>query len=560
MKAMAKIPPTDLPASAIEAAEEAPASTGLVQAVREREAILLELIRAQRTLSLYPEGHPQRAGALAQSYRVISSRLQGSAETDLDVGRRGFSFRDRPVAEGNASLLSFARELHLRQIKQFAFRRDLTLAEFEAFLRLLTMEPAAFRAGDLIENHFRRNQIRGIRVNEIDFGRVKGGGVGGDGAVELEPVEDSAKASDERVEIEDLPEEEPDAVKDRIRELIAALDQEQDPDRFLALTRELEVIAGQLTGEKNYEPAWVILAAVSDHAECEEDHSEVCRAHALRSVRALAQRELLNYLLERYTTIPENRRRPYERVLRQLEMAALEPILVLLGKNEALYSHRRLLDFIAAIGPKMREPLEARLSNSSGYLTRKIVFLLGELRCRESVEALRGLLVHKESRIRKEAVRALAKIKGAESSRALIGGLGQKLDPETKVLIVQTLGELRDLSAVPALLNLLRKRAWLEENYELLSAAASALGQIGSREAVPLLTRTLHHRKWFQTEPNESVRIAAAQALGLIGGESTVKALRRYLGGKDSALEIACEQALAQIEADLKSPGPGGPR
>ena len=554
---MSKNSPTDpagLPDSAIEAGEEPAASSGLAQALREREAILLELIRAQRTLSLYPEGHPQRAGALAQSYRAISSRLQGSAETDLDVGRRGFSFRDRPVAEGNESLLGFARELHLRQIKQFAFRRGMTLAEFEAFLRLLGKEPEAFRAGDLIETYFRQNKIRGIWVNEIDFGRVRGFG-----AADLEPVEDAEQAVDEGVEIEDLPEgEEPDEIRDRIRQLIAALDQEQDPDKFLALTRELEILAGQLAADKNREPAWVILAALSDHAECVEDHSEVCRQHALRSVRALAQRDLLNYLLERYTTVPEDRRRPYERVFRQLEMAALEPILILLGKNEALYSHRRLLDFIVAVGPKMREPLEARLQNSGGHLTRKIVFLLGELRQRESVEPLRGLFGHKEGRIRKEAVRALAKIKGAESSRALIGGLGQKRDPETKVLIAQTLGEMRDLSAVPGLLNLLRRRAWLDENSELLAAAALALGQIGSREALPVLIRTLHHRKLFQTQPNEQVRIAAAQALGQIGGENALKALRRYLGGKEDALELACEQALAQAEAGAKGPNAGG--
>jgi hypothetical protein len=552
---MNKTPHPDLPVASVAAGGEALASSDLAQALREREAVLLELIRALRTLSLYPEGHPQRAGALAQSFGAISTRLKGNAETEFSVGRRGFSFRDRPVAEGNPSLVSFAREMHLRQFKKFAFRREMTLSEFEAFLGLLAQDPEAFRAGDLIENYFRRNRICGISVNEIDFGRTRGAG-----AADLEPAKESDEVSDEGVEIENLPEEEPDAIRDRIRELIAALDQEQDPDRFLALTRELEVTAGQLARGKNYEPAWLILAALSDHAELVDERSEVCRQHALRSVRTLAQRELLNYLLERYTTIPEDRKRPSERVFRQLEMAAVEPMLDLLGKNEALYSHRRLLDFIAAMGPKVREPLEARLLNADGHLARKIVFLLGELRCRESVEPLRGLLGHQDGRIRKEAVRSLAKIKVAESSRALISALSQKTDSETKVLIAQTLGEMRDLSAVPSLLNLLRQRAWLEENYELLAAAALALGQIGSREAVPVLIRTLHRRKWFQREPHEQVRIAAAQALGLIGGENEVKALRRYLGGKDDALEIACEQALAQAEAGAKGSAPGEAR
>ena len=552
---MNKTPHPDPPVAPVVAGEEALTSSALAQALREREAVLLELIRALRTLSLYPGGHPQRAEALAQSFGAISARIKDNAEMEFSVSRRGFSFRDRLVAEGNPFLVSFARELHLRQFKRFAFRHEMTLPEFEAFLRLLAQDPEAFRAGDLIEKHFRRNRIFGISVNEIDFG-----GIRGIGEADLEPEPESDEVSDEQEEIENQPEEEPDAVRDRIRELIASLDKEQDPNRFLALTRELEVTAGLLALEKKYELAWVILAALSDHAELVDKRSEVCRQYALRSVRTLAQRELLNYLLKRYTTIPKDRKRPSERVFRQLEMAVLEPMLDLLGKNEALYSHRRLLDFIAAMGPKVREPLEARLLNANGRLARKIVFLLGELRCRESVELLRGLLGHKEARIRNEAVRSLAKIRVPESFRALISALSQKTDSETKVLIAQTLGEIRDLSAVPSLINLLRRRAWLEENYELLAAAALALGQIGSREAVPVLIRTLHHRKWFQREPHEQVRIAAAQALGLIGGENEVKALRRYLGGKDDALEIACEQALAQAEAGAKGSAPGEAR
>jgi len=533
------------PARSAESPEEALSAAGLERAQQEREAVLQELIRAQRTSSLYPESHPQRAGALAQSYGAIKSRLKATPEMDWDVTRKGFSYRDRPVAEGNPSVVNFARELHLRQIKRFAFRKEMTLPEFEAFLRLLAMDPEEFRSGNLIEDHFRRHQIREIWVNEIDFGRLRGAGV-----ADLEGEE----ASPDQFEIVDLPEDQASAIKTQIRELIAALDAERDPERFLQLVRELEVLANELAREKNFEAAWVILAALSDHAEFSEGRSEVCQKHALRAVRALAQRELLSHLLEHYTAVREDRKRPYERVFRQLEMAVLESILVLVGKNEALYSHRRLLDFVAAMGPKVREPLEARLNNAGPHLARKIVFLLGELRQRESVEALRAMLSHKDSRIRREAVRSLAKVRGAESSRALLAGLGQKLEPETKVLIVQTLGEMRDLSAVPTLLNLLRRRRWLDENYELLAAATQALGQIGSKEALPVLIRTLHRHKWIQAEPNYRLRLTAAASLGQIGGENAVQALKRYLRGKEDELEFACQQALAEVEASHSAP------
>lgn len=550
MIAMKKSRPT-APVKAAETTDEALSAGGVERAQREREAVLQELIRAQRTAGLYPEGHPQRAGALAQSYSAITGRLKETPEMDLDVTRKGFSHRDRPIAEGNPSVVNFARELHLRQIKRFAFRKEMTLPEFEAFLRLLAMDPEEFRSGNLIEDHFRRHQVRGIWVNEIDFGSLRGAGVGS-----LEGEEEEEEEADlDQFEIVDLPEDQAGAIRTRILDLIAALDAERDPDRFLQLVRELEVLANELAREKNFDGAWVILAALSDHAEFSEGRSEVCQKHAWRAVRALAQRDLLAHLLLHYTTVREDRTRPYERVFRQLEMAALEPILHLLGKNEALYSYRRLLDFLVDLGPKAREPLEARLNNAGPHLARKIVFLLGELRQRESVEALRAMLGHPDSRIRREAVRSLAKIRGADSSRALLAALGQKLEPETKVLIVQTLGEMRDLSAVPTLIHLLRKRRWLDENYELLNAAAQALGQIGSKEALPVLIRTLHRRKWIQAEPNYRLRIIAAASLGQIGGDNAVQALKRCRRGKEDELEFACQQALSEMEASRSEPG-----
>ncbi len=519
---------------------------------RPRERVLLEFSKSVRAIGLYPEGHPQLANAMELSFQIIMKSLISIGEAGFDVTRKGFYFREKALAPTNAAILELSRDLHLRQIKKFAFRESMTVDEFEKFCRLVDIVTESFRSGKFIEDYFRTHSIRGIWVNEIDFGRSAMIG---------------AMDADQDEETDELDKE--DRQKLDIARIIEQLDQEKDPERFAELANELEVLAVELVRDGQNDLAWIILAALSDHAELREGRSELLCKQALKNARSIATTEFLIVLLERYTVASEDLRPPLGRVFQQSGTRFIEAAMRLLSRNDALYSYRPILDLVIERGTQMRSTLERYLGESPQptqagkqvvdtrqNLIRKVIYILGEIRNRKSVEAIRPHIEDNELRIRKETVRALSKIRGTDASRTLISGLSRKHDPELQTAIIQSLGEMKDLTAVPSLINIVRKYSRWGESSPISEQAILSLGKIGSKESLPILIKALGRRTLWDKEENLKLRIAAAGALACIGGENAVRFLNKNAKGADELLAQACEQALEILEKrDIAEPG-----
>jgi HEAT repeat protein len=87
------------------------------------------------------------------------------------------------------------------------------------------------------------------------------------------------------------------------------------------------------------------------------------------------------------------------------------------------------------------------------------------------------------------------------------------------------------------------RRRKVEEDEFVRRAAAISLGQLGSREAVPVLVEALSNAR----TPGD-VRREAARALGLIGDPAAVPALRSALTDRDPYLSRIAVEALRKID------------
>jgi HEAT repeat protein len=101
--------------------------------------------------------------------------------------------------------------------------------------------------------------------------------------------------------------------------------------------------------------------------------------------------------------------------------------------------------------------------------------------------------------------------------------------------------------------NRLRRRK-IEEDEFVRRAAAVSLGQIGSREAVPVLVEALSNAR-----TPDDVRREAARALGLIGDPAAAPALRSVLAHRDPYLSRIAFEALRKLDpATAARPSGGG--
>lgn len=168
----------------------------------------------------------------------------------------------------------------------------------------------------------------------------------------------------------------------------------------------------------------------------------------------------------------------------------------------------------------------------------------------EAASVLLPLLRDRDEFVRQESAYALGETRSRRASAELLIILEKEKADGVRAAAVVALGLIGDEVAVVPLTQMLGGGKKKKENEFIRRAAARALGQIGSRAAVPSLIAALSDER----APGD-VRREAARSLGSIGDPVAVTALRAALSASDPYLSRLAYEALLKIApAETKRP------
>jgi HEAT repeat protein len=208
---------------------------------------------------------------------------------------------------------------------------------------------------------------------------------------------------------------------------------------------------------------------------------------------------------------------------------------------------------------RMIELLEAK----SVHQRAAVVRALGALRMYEAVPSVAPLLAAKERPVSDAAARALGRIGGTHGANALLlaiqrRGLNRRLVAELAraapdLFVEVALTETLKPGARPALAlaaGLRRRRTATSHLVALVQRGSRrerviscrALGWIGARTAIPVITQALNDRDW-------KLRMSAAKALGALRANASRHEVRYLLADRNPRVRAAARQALRRIEA-----------
>ena len=497
-------------------------SEGKDSATLMAQQVALELAKAFRALALYPVGHPQLKSIFHASFQKIVPEVNRFSELMFTVGKDGLYFQGKLLENAVEALGELAMEFHIRQVRKFAFRQNLLERDFLEFLRMILIRADEFRSGKRIEEYFRQKEITTIWVNEVDFSKIIIG-------------------KQMRSEQEELDQESQDFYQARM--LVETLDLVGDDNQALEILAKIDNEMAKLASEQKLPELWFLTGTVSDFFEQKNKEFPGAGQKAAALVKSSASSQFLTWLIERYTVSDENSGRALERYFDQVGEPALQFILERVITPEAVYFQKQLIGYLKNKGEQARPFLEAKLREQKGAQARKLIYLLGELHNPESAQILIEFAQRAEKGVKAEAIRALGKMKSRNVSFALVGMLREKnLDDESKLVLIQILGELLEQGAVPGLMETLKNR---NEGPELREKAAEALGRIGSREALTVLSKVLEKPGLFRKPAPEKVRMKCAEALARIGGER-VEFLLQDLSEGGGLLAQYCKELLSQ--------------
>lgn len=189
-------------------------------------------------------------------------------------------------------------------------------------------------------------------------------------------------------------------------------------------------------------------------------------------------------------------------------------------------------------GSTVVSALKSALADNSPRVRAAAANALAPLRESSIVPLLATLLKEdKVQFVRKAAAYALGAFQGAERTDALIDALKSK-DLEVRGASAVSLGDHPDADAIAALTNALSDKSAFVRAH---SARALGVNGRGSGLAVPTLIRLLG------SDGDSEVKRQAATALGLIGDRSAVPALERARQNQDPYLVSLAIDAIEQL-------------
>lgn len=188
----------------------------------------------------------------------------------------------------------------------------------------------------------------------------------------------------------------------------------------------------------------------------------------------------------------------------------------------------------------------AALSDSASIVRATAARAVLSLPPDEAATVLLPLLRDRDEFVRQESAYALGETRSPRATSALLTLLEKEKADGVRGAMVVALGTIGDELSVVPLTQILDSRAnrrkKRNENEFVRRAAAHALGQIGSRTAVPVLIAALADER----SPDD-VRREAARSLGLLGDPAAVAPLRAVLASPDPYLSRIAYEALRKI-------------
>ncbi len=258
------------------------------------------------------------------------------------------------------------------------------------------------------------------------------------------------------------------------------------------------------------------------------------------AVQAIARHAIRSYRKEFHNMTPAQRE-ILTKLFEALGPHAVEPLVAGLQQEEDWEIRKTFLAFLVARGREAVPVLVRRLTDTSWYLVRNALLILGDIGDSSTVPAIAATLKHPEARVRRDAVTALGKIGGPRAFALVQECLG---DPEMAEVAMRCLASIDRPRTVAAYLKATdgvdvwgRREARLRE-------AITVLGILGAPESIPRLQTILLRGLWLPPWAGDGVRIAAARALERIGTAAALRAVARGTRLWRGPVRAACTEIL----------------
>jgi hypothetical protein len=325
--------------------------------------------------------------------------------------------------------------------------------------------------------------------------------------------------------------------------LFAALRSARSPQELSAVLEQISALIAKSQSAERHHDAAVLLYEVID-AESQTADPELKKAFKFAVNRA-GHLAFFRALATTLVRAAGDSRMKYIAVFSRYGDDAVEALIEQLAYAELAKERRILFDAVVQLRRGVPTLIQM-LDDKRWYVARNAAELLGEMGATDAEVALVRSLRHNDARVRRSAATALAKL-GSRGAVAALRAAMLDASPNVRMQATIAVATRKDPNSTPLFIRALSD----EKDPEVQRALLTALGKLGSEDAVKrLIADAEPDGRFFRKKPTPT-RVAAVQALAEAGTREAIAALESLTKDRSRGVREAARKALAERESPL---------
>jgi len=348
-----------------------------------------------------------------------------------------------------------------------------------------------------------------------------------------------------------------DVLRPRVMDRISV---ENDYQAYIMLADSLATVAEVYVDRGRAEEASEIVELLGAQATTEGERGVEFTKYASAVLETLMGPEGIFDPEELLSEEDDERRLNVIRALVKLGPDALAPLVGIVKDRGHLELRERALEALEYAGAVGVDALLAELrKENKWFIYRNVLNVIAELKLVEAVDEVGGMASHPDERIRREAVRSLARIGSADSLSVVLAAANDQSTAVRRTAI-RVLGMFGDGGVAGQLLDIINDRGPLgkDEDKGVKEAACLALGDLHDSILIPELGELLSKGGIFRKGKPDEIRAAACIALGNIGDPGAIPLLEKASDDSSIMVSSSADKALSKLRGEVTSPEPAG--
>lgn len=536
--------------------------------------IIQTILKAKKTIRMYPENNPIYLRSVEEAYSRFKEFFDYRDELTLRIKQYEILFDSNAIYSNTEKDDNLALFFFKDGLRELTFLKGLYKEELQEFLKIISLDFDREAVDDDIVTLLWERDFQNIRyVADEEF------------LTEDEGYEDKAigNLKDRAASADEIMKAYTDAF---LAEVVNGISIVNLTDKDLqSLVKETE-----RDQEGKIEKLSDILFEMLHHIENQSELEDIYRfirnimaysleqgnldafLHIARSLKTLSENkgipenikkpihsllasinseEMINYvgdILDHNQEIDEEILFEYKELL---DRSAISPLISVLGRLKTIHGRKRVITILVDLGRKDIQTLAKGLYDSRWYVVRNILYILRQIGDKRAVEYLIDTVRHPDSRVRREAIKAIGELKNPLALQLLKDCLND-YDPSIRKISVKALSNYGSETAKRIILVKMNEKDFHNREFDEKKEFFEALSKWNDDEIREFLLRILKKKSIFKKAKHDENKACAAYCLGFIGNKDSLPVLERLRNSKNNLIREYSNFAIRKIEYERR--------